>query len=83
MERIGLPMVLVVWRDASNSGYWETLEDAMARTVATVQSCGHLIDNNDEFLLLGAGVSDTGMILSAQTIPAENILSVTELKEKD
>jgi hypothetical protein len=74
-------MVSVVWRDASNSGYWDTLEDAMARSVAQVESCGHLVDSNDEFLLLAAGVSNTGMILSAQTIPAENILSVTELKE--
>jgi len=77
------PMVKVVWRDASNSGAWETLEDVLAATVATVESCGHLIDNNDEFLLLGHGVSNTFMILSTQTIPAENILTVTELKEKD
>ena len=81
MARVKFPMVRVVWRNASNSGTWESLEDVMASTVATVESCGHLIDNNDEFLLLGHGVSNTYMILSTQTIPAENILSITELKE--
>ena len=81
MNNTPFKMVSVTWRDASNSGAWETLEDVMNGLVTTVISCGHLIDSNDEFLLLGHGISNTNMILSTQTIPAENILSVTELKE--
>jgi len=76
-----LKTVKVTWRDASNSGCWETFEEAASHGVATVESVGHLIDSNDEFLLLAHGVSNTYMLLSVETIPAENVLSITELKE--
>ena len=79
MERIGFPLVKVVWIDAESSDEWEDIEgvDRHCKEIITI---GHLIEDSELHLVLAMNLDLYNDCCSmTMTIPNHWIEAIEEL----
>ena len=80
MERIGFPLVRVVWIDAESRDDWENIE-GVDRSCKEVITIGHLIEDTNDYMALAMNLDLHNDACSmVMTIPNHWVESVDELQ---
>ena len=76
-----LPIVEVIWRDATSFHGWDTLEGARKDTPDECRVVGRLVQNNRKYVSVVQGViSSTGKMCENWVIPRPWVLKVATVK---
>lgn len=70
---------IVKWRDSSTLRGWRALDDP-SHGVTEISSVGWAVKQTKTEVTLTTGISDSGNVCDAITIPRENIVKMTRLK---